>query len=64
MSDSSEPTAIHRSQGQSVAHFWGECLAAAARGEDIELANKHGEVVAVMVSKARYDELTRAGLPD
>lgn len=57
MSDSSEPAAIHREAGQSVASFWGECLAAAARGEEIELANKHGVVVAMMVSVERYEEL-------
>lgn len=57
MADTSEPTHVHREAGQSVANFWGECLAAAARGEDIELGDRHGDVVAVMVSKERYDGL-------
>lgn len=49
---------ITRQQGQSVATYWGMVLAAAARGEDVELADKHGKVVAVMISLERYQELT------
>lgn len=57
MADTSDPTHITRQQGQSVASFWGEALAAASRGEDIELADKHGKVVAVMVGRERYNQL-------
>lgn len=49
---------ITRQQGQSVANYWGTVLAAAARGEDVELADKHGNVVAMMISVQRYQELT------
>jgi len=46
-----------RDAGKSVATMWGEMVAAAEQGEVCEIANKHGEVVAVMVGKGEWESL-------
>lgn len=37
------------SQGESVATMWGQMVAAAGAGEVVEIADRKGKVVAVMV---------------
>lgn len=44
-----------RGEGESVATYWGRIMAECQHGP-IEIANKHGEVIAVMVSKDWWDE--------
>ena len=46
-----------RDEGKSVATMWGEMVAAAEAGEVCEIANKHGEVVAVMVGIGEWEAL-------
>lgn len=58
MADTSEPTTSARAVGQSVASYWAELLAACEAGP-VEVANRDNEVVAVMVSKADWEGLTK-----
>lgn len=46
-----------RNAGKSVATMWGEMVAAAEQGEVCEIANKHGQVVAVMVGIGEWEGL-------
>lgn len=47
-----------RGEGESVATYWARILhECEVTGEPVEIANKFGEVVAVMVSKAVWDDL-------
>ena len=46
-----------RDAGKSVATLWGEMVAAAERGEVCEIANRHGEIVAVMVGIGEWEGL-------
>lgn len=56
MADTSDPGATARAAGQSVASYWAELLVA-CQLEPVEVADKHGTVVAVMVSKDHWDRM-------
>lgn len=44
--------------GRSVATMWGEMVMAAQLGEVVGVEDRHGNMVAVMVSVEKFEELT------
>lgn len=57
MGEQPEIQEVRRGEGESVATMWGNMVTAVAAGEVIEVANRFGEVVGVMVPLALYQQL-------
>lgn len=54
-----EPRKKVNSNKQSIATVWAEMVAATQLGEVVGITDKHGNDVAVMMSKEMYEEMVR-----